>query len=477
MYQTNNKFYQVTIRSISWAVFLLFFMVQVVRSATIIDAATPFTAGPTNPQNGFALYVQDSGGLALEMCLDSVDNLGTPPPCFFDPYVPGNAFSEQIGFGAEGFWWAADAFIDVPERGFSAILIQAVEAAFLTEDPIDGDQFPFTRLRIRVDVPAPGVYTVTHPYGQESYLIESVGAGFEIRESFDIEFTADAQNQGRIAPFLRWDNSQPAPPVGYIGDASTPHTVTGSPLGTNFFQIEGTSLSGAPISLAADGSNLVATDQFIVMGKVFTGVAPTPLSVDRTSYTRDINGQVDIFATSAPTATLSVSGGANLPAGELPLTGDGSGKFFTHIPLGDASSLPMIVDVTATNSGNSSTLHKSQLVDIGTITKAEYDISNGQLSIEASSSDLAALPLLSAPGFGPLPLSIGLAAPPAQAFVTSTAGGSSSRPINIVTAAVPGNLAPVAVDDTIGTNEGIPVTVNLAANDFDPDDPSGTFPP
>lgn len=457
--------------------FFLFCIAPAALAVTVTDTATPFTAGPVNPQNGFALYVQDSGGLALEMCLDSVDNLGTPPPCFFDPFVPGNAFSEQIGFGAEGFWWAADAFIDVPETGFSAILIQAVEAAFLTEEPIDGDQFPFTRLRIRVNVPQPGIYTLTHPYGQENYLIEAIGPGFEVRESFDIEFNVASTNQGRIAPFLRWDNSLPAPPAGYLGDASTPHTITGSPLGTNFFQIEGTDLNGGPIPLAADGSNLVSTDQFIVMGKIFTGVAPTPLAVDRTSYARDINGQVDVFATSAPTASVSISGGANLPASATGLIGDGNGKFFAHIPLGDASILPMIVDVTATNSGNSPTLHKSQLVDVVTITKAEYDVTNGRLRIEAVSSDLTGAPVLSATGLGDLPLDVAVAAPSAKASVTSAAGGSASLPISIVTAAVPGNLAPVAVDDTASTNEGVAVSINLAANDFDPNDLVGTFPP
>lgn len=457
--------------------FLLLGFTPSAFAATTIDAATPFTAGPVNPQNGFALYVQDSAGLALEMCLDSVDGQGTPPPCFFDPVALGNAFSEQIGFGAEGFWWAADAFIDVPETGLSAVLVQAVEAAFLTEEPIDGDQFPFTRLRIRVDVPQPGIYTVTHPYGQESYLIESVDAGFEVRESFDIEFNVAATNQGRIAPFLRWDNSLPAPPAGYIGDAATPHTITGSPLGTNFFQVEGISLSGLPIPLAADGGNIVTTDQFIVMGKIFTGVAPTPLVIDRTSYARDINGQVDIFATSAPTAAVSIRGAANLPAGETALIGDGNGKFFAHIPLGDPSSLPMVVDVTATNAGNSATLHKSQLVDIITITKAEYDVTNGQLSVEAISSDLAGAPLLSATGLGPLPVNMQVAAPSARVSVTSSAGGAASLPINIVTAAAPGNLPPVAVDDSASTDEGVGITINLVANDFDPNDLPGTFPP
>src|SRR5439155_459099 len=42
---------------------------------------------------------------------------------------------------------------------------------------------------------------------------------------------------GPVGPsFLTWDT---APPAGFIGDALTPHTITGSPCGTNFFRVEG----------------------------------------------------------------------------------------------------------------------------------------------------------------------------------------------------------------------------------------------
>ncbi len=36
------------------------------------NAATPFTAGPVNPKNGGALWVQDSNNLRLQLCLDPV---------------------------------------------------------------------------------------------------------------------------------------------------------------------------------------------------------------------------------------------------------------------------------------------------------------------------------------------------------------------------------------------------------------------
>lgn len=46
------------------------------------------------------------------------------------------------------------------------------EAAFLGNVE-NGEQFPFTRLRIRMDVPAIGTYTVIHPYGQEVLMLQN----------------------------------------------------------------------------------------------------------------------------------------------------------------------------------------------------------------------------------------------------------------------------------------------------------------
>jgi len=466
-----------TFSAVLVASLMLFSLVTVARALCPADGATPFTAGPVNPQNGFALYVQDAEGLALEMCLNSIDGQGTPPNCFFDPPQAGNLFSQQIGFGAEGFWWAADASIDVPATGLSAVLVQAVEAAVLTEVAVDGEQFPFTRLRIRVDVPQPGIYTVTHPYGQQEYIIESVGAGFEIRESFDIEFAPGLQGQGRVGPFLRWDNTPPAAPAGYVGDALTPHSVVGSPCGTNYFQVEGKTLAGAPINLDGAGGNVVSTDQFIVMGKLYTGVAPAPLVVNRTTYGRDINGQVNIFAHSASTASLTFSGGANLPPGQHPLASDGNGTFFGHLSLGDAGILPGFVDVTANNPGNGTTVHKSRLVDKVSITRAEYDMTNGVLSVEATSSDIAGAPTLTVAGLGPVPLNLAVPAPPASVSVSSSAGGTDVEAVSIIAGAVAGNLPPTAVDDAATTLEGTAVTIDLLANDSDPNDPAGTLPP
>lgn len=460
---------------------------QGVMAACPADGATPLNIGPVNPVNGFPEYVVDSEGIALQICLDEIASDGTAVGCLFDPPDPDpTSFSNQIGFGAEAFWWLAESSINTPR--LSAIVVQAIEAAFIAEVPIDGEQFPFTRLRIRVDVPEPGIYTVIHPYGEETFIIEAVDAGQEIRESFDIEFATQTVHQGRVGPVLRWDATPPAPPPGYIGDGLTEHTITGSPCGNNFFRIVGVGLDGVtPIDLDGAGNNLVQNDLFIVTGQLFDGQVQAPLSVNRTTYTRDAGGegQVDVFATSATSASVSFSGGANLPPSELTLTSDGAGSFFTDVVLADASVLPTTVTVVASNPGNDDSVISSMLVDEVTISRVEYDTTSGELLVEADSSDDYAPPVLTAMGFGDLTaggLAVSAAVPPPSVTVISSAGGSDTEPVKIVAAAIPGNSEPVAQNDNVVTDEDTSILIDLLADngngvDFDPDEPANVIVP
>jgi hypothetical protein len=460
--------------------------------ADFVDAATAMNIGPLNPQTTFPLWVQDSTGLTLEICpgTDPVHCISVPP--FTTADIPPLTqalvdFSQQIGFGDEGFWASADAI--VPTAAGSAILVSAVEAAFLP-DFAPGNQFPFTRLRIRVDVPAAGGdFTVTHPWGHIHYTVPPGGT---INDSFDIQFFPDQLGyQGRIGPILTWD-SYPTDPIldtsvprdgiaDHIGDLATgPHAVKGSPLGTNFFRVEGPNIGGP-------GVNLVETNLFVVTGKVFTGVAPAALFVDRTTYARTVDGQVDVFARSAPTASVSVSGGANLN-GPHPLTGDGTGLFFASAVVGDAGTLPASVTVTANNPGNGQTDLIVPLTDLVTVTLAEYDRTTQTLTVNATSSDQSPTnaPTLSLSAFGPFPaanlaggaIAVGpVAAPPANVTVVSTAGGQATAPVSVVAGVTPGNRPPSAVNDIANTLEDTAVVITVLANDSDPDAPANTIDP
>lgn len=418
-------------------------------------------AGPADPVNGFPAFYQDANGVALQIGLD-------PLFSFFDPPVAGNNFSQQIGFGAEAFWYLAETTVDMPVSlalpvGGKALIVMAVEAAFATGDPVNGQQFPFNRLRIRIDAPLAGTYTVTHPYGVDQFVVDVPGIG-AINQTIDIGgVMPDAATAlgGRIGPFLRAVN--PAPPAGFIGNINILQTVTGSPFGTNFFRVRG------------PGGIDVQTDLFAVSGKIFTGTVGAPLTVERATYARTDHNAVDVIAASAPTAQVSVAGLTALPAA---MAGDGSGKFYRHIHNGGAV-LPATITVTAVNPTNTNTTLIKQLVDAVQITRAEYDANARTLTIQAASADLIEPPVLTATGFGALAagelIVSNLLVPPASVTVTSSKGGSDTRTIDIVEIAPPpANAAPAAANDTIDTILNTAVNINVLANDTDID---GTIDP
>jgi hypothetical protein len=336
----------------------------------------------------------------------------------------------------------------------------AAEAAFISENPAPDEQFPFTRLRIRVDVPFPGVYTLIHPYGQERFVVEAVGPGQEVRESFDLEFMPNAVNHGRVGPWLTWDTyptDEFIPDVivrgasidAFVGDATTPHRVTGSPCGTNFLQVEAVALDGVT-PLAIDPNNedgdgrtdSITTDLFVTSGRTYRKQIDTPLVIDAATYSRDVaGGRVNVFATSPTTAELTFSGGALATAGEQPAPGDGSGHFFGSTALG---TIPGTVQVTATNvaqPNNALITRTLSVTDVVTIVQADYDNFLGTMTIIASSSDQVGTPTLSAGLLGPLvcsaPSSCTLTATalnvaPATVTVTSEAGGSATKAVRVI---------------------------------------------
>src|SRR5439155_15040675 len=107
----------------------------------------------------------------------------------------------------------------------------ALEGSFVTGHPQPGDQIVFARTRLRIDVPTGGAYTVVWPYGKKAFNVAAAGSR-AINVTQDVGLAPGQFGDalvGNIGPFLQWDATPPAPPVGFLGDAVTPHTVTGSP--------------------------------------------------------------------------------------------------------------------------------------------------------------------------------------------------------------------------------------------------------
>jgi hypothetical protein len=417
------------------------------------NGATPFVAGPVDPVNGFAEYVRDSNDLALELCLAGD---GATGPCFFDPVVAGNLYSQQIGFGAEGFWWLAEAAIAAP-NGINAVVVMAAEAAWAAEIPQPGQNFPFTRLRIRLDVPQPGTYGVEHPFGRHEFVVDAVGAGDEVREVFDIPFLPGQTNQGCVGPWLV-SQGFPAIIAGFPGT----HIGNGTPLPTT-----------GGHRLRVTGPVSAETDLFTIFGKIWDGRLNTPLAALRASYDRPALGgqvaQVDAFATSAaPAAAVSVAGGPGLPAGALALAGpDGAGRFFRSEVLPNPAPIPPFVSLTATASDTDPTVLLLPLTDVVTITRAQYDLASGRLLVEGISSD-AGNPALTLVEYAePLPASIATAVPPATVTVRSANGGLDTEPVAVVNL-VPTPQPPVITSTPVtSATLGLPYAYDVAATDPD----------
>lgn len=316
--------------------------------------------GNTDPNNNFPTYFQDTNGLQLGLCLDGPPD-GPPINCLASKI-------ENQAPNDEAFWFAADASLPT-SGGKDSQLVLAQEAAYFGGDPPDGQEAAFQRVRVILQVNTPGTYTVTYPYGTKTYKVaqEDIGPGREVFDTLDkgcfpsppedtcydgagIEFSAAVR--GPLGPFLTWDtisdpNPTLRPPVGFIGDAATPHKVIGSPVADatdpsgfqNYFKIEGPNVGGP-------GVNVVQTDLFTVQGKIH-GVTAFP-SVKGGIYNTDQNVS---FTPSDPAAKVVYTTGDGSQAD--PAVDPATGEITTGT---DASVTPALITDTTTPNTDTTTL-------------------------------------------------------------------------------------------------------------------------
>lgn len=440
--------------------------------------------GPVNPGTGFPAWYRDNGipatattaaapPQALELCLAQTPspNPGAAgaPMCF--PWAP-NPAGFPGNLGDEQFWAVADA---IASGGFGSVrLVTALEAAYATGTPVRGQEISFARIRLVVNVNPgfEGTYVITHPFGVEIFPGVTAGprAVFFTEDAGLTGAQFDGALGGRVGPFLRWDSIPPGMTLTiatasgleeYLGDPNLLHTVTGSPFGTNFLRVDVFDAGGNLI-------DSVTQPEFTVVGKKYLQPIPTPLKIQRATYSRDGSASsVDAFAIANPGQQLVISG-AGLANSVMTASG---GSYLSHTVLPFDALLPSTVTITNTTDVPPSVFTAS-VTDLVTITDAAYDPAAGTLTITATSSDTSASPpALVVSGLGPMTGGLFTSStlgpvPPESVTVVSSAGGSATRPVRLLlTAGTGGGSANLAVNDSASTSFNTPVTFDLVGND------------
>ena len=432
------------------AVAIIASMLQLPAQAALFAVDT----GPYNPANGgFAAWYQDTHGRTLDLCLTKAVSsrvAGAPgAPSYMCTLLPTPGVFDDTqpivfpsNFPDEAFWFTADAAIVDAARGIDLSYGTAIEAAFAAEEPVEGDQVSFARVRIRVDVPTAGTYVVTHPYGVDVFDVPAAGRrAINMTRDIGIAGAGDFSGalKGDVGPFLRSVNGPYTEgSERFIGDPNLEERVTGSPFNTNFVRIEG------------PGGIDLRTELFSISGKLSDVARPTPLMPLRSTYSRhtengDLRAQQDVFvmAPPPPAAVTLTSQTPNLNLTEA----NGTGAWYAQSVLNPI--VPATLVLTADNSvaipTSSPATANLPLTDLVTITRAEFSLASGQLTLVASTSDETSPPVLSArtgngtfignlAGNGAVKtLSTSLSPiPPAKVQVTSANGGSDSEDVVLV---------------------------------------------
>ncbi|MEA2130286.1 MAG: hypothetical protein QOJ85_3177, partial [Solirubrobacteraceae bacterium] len=270
------------------------------------------STGTIDPVNGFPAWYEDADGTRLALCIDD-------PGC---PSTQGAGVASFTAPDGERFYQLASATA-TGANGQSATVDFNVEAAFLGRTAADGITFGRIQVTLR-DLQASSDYTITHPYGVGVWTTDANGDLLKgdraaARDQVGCGNTPcdfDIALRTPIGPFLTWDPAESAPPAGYIGDGTTPHTVLGSPTGDNLIRVEGPGLPAGGIT-----SNL-----FTVEGKLASDPAPIFFSAPGSGAF----GTVRVDSTSARQVVIKNNGLAGMDLGDVTISGANANEFVTE---------------------------------------------------------------------------------------------------------------------------------------------------
>lgn len=381
--------------------------------------------GPGDPTLLFPLWYRDTNNLAIGLCKSPALNAASARLCF--PFV-----SDPAGFagnvGPEVFYNMIEfKSASIPTgTDFKYRVLIGLESSYLPAGvPIHGTETVFARVRIGLNFNDPlknGTYTVTHPFGTQTFTdlqatdtSNVFGAG--IAEFFTADVPLGVPNNyelalgGALGPFITWDADYPV--VGsngdtFVGDPNILHTFTGSPFGTNFLRIDGPPGSGIGTDPATGAAqDFILVNVANIIGQIWTAPIAQPLAIDSAYKTRSstTNG-VDVWATSSANQRLILTG-TGMPSIQMLPDGTTPGKYHAHVEFPAPALVPASVTVTNLASipvnGITTAVHDSVL-----ISKAEFNTTTRQISIAAHSSDQVGLPALNVQGIPGVPSAVGV---------------------------------------------------------------------
>lgn len=488
---------------------------------------------------GWPAWYRDNNGLALGLCKSQLDSPSAPGAsmCFpIEPRPTPDGFAGNVG--DEIFYM--NMGVNMAGGGMDLRYESALEAAYGTLNPVGaplkGQELVFARVRFLMHVNTPecaGTYRIVHPWGEQTFPNVPQGkralfATFDMPIGAPLDF--DGALNGPLGPFLQWDdgNENPLPrtvanglrlqPIGFpvqefIGDPNVEHTFTGSPHmemidGTNtpryinpttglpehqnYVKViapVGCDLGGAP-SPAGEGANVMKTNTAFLMGQVWNTPIPTPTQITTAQYTRSATNNtvsVDVWANSKPGQTITVTGSdlSGVKMTEEVVNADKS-KYQAHIVLPATARVPP--SVTAFNeTSNPPLATEAALVDVVTISKADFNPSSGKLCVSAQSSDDQILTLTTSSGAiigqlnntnkpGCLPAATNdLTAeltftadknPPESVVVESSTFGSAKKPVTVLPNTPDNTAVLTATADTFANvSGGVSADLDVGLND------------
>ncbi len=389
--------------------------------------AAPGAVSPGRQANGFPEWFQDESGTRLQPCLDPADSRCVVlADAGFDPARP---VSFPTNFPEEFFYTIVDSQrlattgCQGTRRGTISMRF-ALEGAFANGQPVPGDQMVFGRVRLTVTsgLCANADYTVVHPFGRLTFRTDNAGSIARNQGTTDVGCVPVAPQTCDYAlalaspvakTFLRWDPAfAPAAPAGYLGDATTPHRITGAtytapgeaapanfvrvtgprldtPLTTNLFTVSGKLAGALTARSSLDFGGQETGTASAARDVVVTNLADGPVTPEAASLTGADAGEFQVVSDGCAGVALARDASCTVQVAFAPTVGSARSAVLS-VPHGSFNG-PLTVALGGTGVGASAQAHATAApssIDFG---RQRVRVRSGVQSVTLTSDGAAPL--------------------------------------------------------------------------------------